>query len=1079
MIKYQRFRREHMSWRMSQLGQVRSIEELTEMPYGCILHVLDNFPCDGKISWGPRPENYLINMNKFRLFMYNQVMWPSKKPTDVAPFYKDKLLLMNSGVINGINQYRREMMPRVKYIEDLEHAPIMASTMTVVNHNPLFRIRALGMRKKVRFFNFMLANLVNRIMEDKERQHFIHIPLENFTYEKKDFIRTLKKYDKIATLYPERSSYLLLAHFYGIIAKVVTLPKRGELPVNEAEAGDDLSKNDGATETLSVIDDMKNLTSTDELAKSLGIDTEDYNWLTNVPSDGLYDVSTEGLKEGENPYKMSIFEYLPASMYEKVNFIFTVGDHFICYNLRDIKELNGRANVGLLRIIAGINNLVRTSYEGAKEDTIDDAETAPEAVTTIDEEKANVGNTTTFTKPLTHQEKIDAAEVDLLELDDIDKIIKQMPVTSTQKQVEHVVKLSKAYKDLRIDGVRFDHLMADFDDDALTPPVVETAVTKSGAMDKETTKSSTAVLNKTYVDKQMKKDLAAICTSFNSQGMFLVGFEEQRAVDELSDWITYRATYEDTNHKKHSLKIPVPRVDSRGFTKINGTTKAMRAQRVSKPICKVSDTRVTLNSNYNKALIERNVNVAHSFLEWFSRKAIYKINNSSNTVKLIPSRGGCNYPIKALPFEYTELGSRFPKVDISGECKGFLWFDYDKRADVLDRKLYDSKIAQMEQSGLGVWLGYRKGGKGEASGKYGEHFFLANDGVLTVKNLDTDEETFSGSFGDFLEYISGVQIPIPVEYLEIEYLSRRVPLIHMLAYRYGLTNMLKYCKVDYQLYDVSTRIDTRPSDIVIKFKDKKLVINRTPRNNAILFGGLCAFDFDDVYFEDMDDKDVYYTLLEQVHVRMTFIKGVDVFFDLFIDPITKDVLREMREPTDIRDLLLRATTLLSTSDHLDPASETNFRYRTVEQMTAIVYNEMARAFANYRNQSVGSTKKFSISDTAIKQRIIQDQNMEGVYTINPMEDIIKSQSGITNAGSGGRSNETFKLKDRKFTQDAIGIMSEATTDNGKVAMNAILPANPIMVNSRGMTDHVDIKDLKPENVFSFNSLLMPGVTQDD
>ena len=69
MIKYQRFRREYMSWRMSQLGQVRKLEELTELPYGCILHVLDNFPCDGKIAWGPRADNYLINMNKFRNFV--------------------------------------------------------------------------------------------------------------------------------------------------------------------------------------------------------------------------------------------------------------------------------------------------------------------------------------------------------------------------------------------------------------------------------------------------------------------------------------------------------------------------------------------------------------------------------------------------------------------------------------------------------------------------------------------------------------------------------------------------------------------------------------------------------------------------------------------------------------------------------------------------------------------------------------------------------------------------------------------------------------------------------------------------
>ena len=1065
MIKYQRFRREFMAWRMTQLSEVRSLTDLTELPYGSILHVLDNFPCDGKVAWGPRADNYLINMNKFRLFMNNQIMWPEKKSTDVAPISKEKLLLMNSGVMSGIAQYKRDMMPRVKYLDNLADAPIIASTLSVVNYNPLFRARALGMRKKVRFFNFLLACLVNKINQFPDRQQFIHIPLEPFIYEKKHFLRTLKKYDKIATMFPERSSYLFLAHFYGIIAKPVTLPRRGELPKIDVE-----EEEDSAVEALMDMD-------------LNGLDSEEgEDWTANCRIlDDQIDAGTEALREGENPYKLTIFEFLKPQMYEKINFIFTVGNNYVSYNLRDLKELNGKANVGLLRIIAGINNLVRTHSEGAMDDELTVDQTAPEKVITVDEIKLDKGNITNFTKPLTHQEKIEAAEIDMLELDDVTKILDGMPQNSTPKQREHVVKLSKAYKNLTIDGIKFDKLMADFDDDLLKPPEVETTSTKNGTIDKEATKSSVSVLSKTYVDTQLKKDIAAICTSFNNQGMFLVGFEETRKADELSDWITYKATYEDTNHKKHTIKIPLPKIDERGFTKINGTTKAMRTQRVSKPICKVSPTRVTINSNYNKALVERNTNVAHSFLDWFSRKALYKINNDpSKKCSIVPGMGSCKYPLQALPFEYTELGKKFRCLNLEGgEKTGQLWFDYSVRAEAYSEELFDGKLALMEKDGYGVWMGSRQTKKEKDSGLSGEHFFIAVDGLIVGRNLDTDEETFCGSFGDFLEYLTGVNLQVPTEYVEITYLSKTAPLILILGYRYGLTEMLKYCKADYSVYDRNERVDTRPSDIVIKFKDKKLIINRTPRNNALLFGGLSALDLDDVFLEDMDDKDVYYTLLERIKVRMTFLKGVDAFFELFIDPITREVLREMREPTDIRDLLLRATTLLTTSDHLDPASEANFRYRTVEQMTAIVYNEMARAFANYKNQSVGSGQRFSISDTAIKQRIIQDQNMESVYTINPMEDIIKTQSGITNAGTNGRTGDTFLLSDRKFTRDSIGIMSEATTDNGKVGFNAILPANPTMTNSRGITEHVDVKDLKPENILSFNTLLMPGLCQDD
>ena len=451
MIKYQRFRREFMAWRMTQLSEVRSLTDLTELPYGSILHVLDNFPCDGKIAWGPRADNYLINMNRFRLFMNNQIMWPEKKPTDVAPVSKEKLLLMNSGVMSGIAQYKRDMMPRVKYLDNLAEAPIIASTLSVVNYNPLFRARALGMRKKVRFFNFLLACLVNKINQFPDRQQFIHIPLEPFIYEKKHFLRTLKKYDKIATMFPERSSYLFLAHFYGIIAKPVSLPRRGELPKMDLEEGEESS-----VESLMDMD-------------LNGLDSEEgEDWTLNCRIlDEQIDAGTEALREGENPYKLTIFEFLKPQMYEKINFIFTVGNHYVAYNLRDLNELNGKANVGLLRIIAGINNLVRTHSEGAMDDELTVDRTAPEKVVTVDEIKLENGNITNFTKPLTHQEKIEAAEIDMLELDDVTKILDGMPQNSTPKQREHVVKLSKAYKNLTIDGIKFDKLMADFDDDLL------------------------------------------------------------------------------------------------------------------------------------------------------------------------------------------------------------------------------------------------------------------------------------------------------------------------------------------------------------------------------------------------------------------------------------------------------------------------------------------------------------------------------------------------------------------------------------------------------------------------------------
>ena len=94
-------------------------------------------------------------------------------------------------------------------------------------------------------------------------------------------------------------------------------------------------------------------------------------------------------------------------------------------------------------------------------------------------------------------------------------------------------------------------------------------------------------------------------------------------------------------------------------------------------------------------------------------------------------------------------------------------------------------------------------------------------------------------------------------------MKKKVPVIHALGYKYGLTNMLKYTGVDYEIFEANERFERLTSDIVIKFADKKLVIHRNPRNMALLFGGLSIYDFSEVALEDMDEKDVYYEMLTQ------------------------------------------------------------------------------------------------------------------------------------------------------------------------------------------------------------------------
>ena len=291
--------------------------------------------------------------------------------------------------------------------------------------------------------------------------------------------------------------------------------------------------------------------------------------------------------------------------------------------------------------------------------------------------------------------------------------------------------------------------------------------------------------------------------------------------------------------------------------------------------------------------------------------------------------------------------------------------------------------------------------------------------------------------------------------------------------------MLNYMKVAYRVYDKGTRFNKKPSDIAIRFEDQTLVIPRAPLTVSLLFAGLNWFDLRKVQMDQMDTKDIYYDLIASKGISTHNLKGIDNYFDYFVDPITADVLHQMKEPTTAKDLLIRATQLLATEDHKPAASSVNFRYRSYERINSAIYKVLTRAHATYVNKSIGATHKFSISDYEIKQLVIQDQLVENVDYINPINDI-KYETEYSHAGFGGRQSiDTFMVDDRQYPDDGVGIISEATIDSGKTAYAAAMTVDPTLVNLRGMTITKDKKDLKPTQLLSPTALLVPGVHQDD
>jgi len=1038
-----------MIWRASQFNELKQLADVPEMPLETILHVLDNFQMVDPPSMAPRPDNPIINLNDHKKFVVHVTGPAGRGEEPLIPFDTKGIIFPSAGLLTALAAYKRANMPGIRILNSITEMPERAVTIDIVNYNPLYRARVTGMRRRMKFMAFMLATIMNKLVEAPNRQHFIHIPLAAMRFEKKHFMRVFKQMDKVSLVYPEIPQYLFLAHFYAIIANrnikvddkpVVEMTKEEEDEANAAMEGWQHEENE-----------LTGLTDADFLS-----------YLRSYEMGKMEDEvvgAMEAFETWQN-FNSSIFELLPTQYWDKVNFIFTAGDSFLAYNLKTLKQLNGRSNALLLRLMNQINRLADRGAEGVV--TEDEADIAQEELVTVNTNK-DVPNTPGFTKPLPEVDQTEFAAKDVEELDKAAETAVEKTSDLTKAQATHAVTVSKKYKEIKIGGEPIGELLSKpaeihVEDNEL--PFIKEEVPMP-----DMTGSTIETLDQVYTQRVFKKDLAAVATSFAPQGMFLTDVEEKTVSDAMNDLKEYVFRYEDSRHKNHTIRFTIPNIDETGRCLVNGSIKSLSKQRISNPICKVSPTRVTLNSNYNKCLIERNTNVAHSFLAYID-KYFDKMTSSVITTTF----GTNEYPMIPLASDYTTIGLKYHYVEFhrGDVADDRFFFKYDDRVSEIPEK-FRTGIEEQEKK-YGVLCGF--------SNRTSTAHFIHVDGTLTSVNLTSGEETFVGTMIDKLAELSDVQASPLNEWVDLKLLNKSIPVIFALSYRFGLSTMLKYCNVDFRLEEVGSRIDAKASDIIIRFQDKRLIISRTPQVNSLLFAGLNNFDLKNVLFEDMDDKNVYYDLIQTKGLSMNNIKGIDDFFDLFIDPMTRDILRQMREPTNVRDLLIRATTLLTTREHLPASSVVNYRLRGVEQITGIIYNELARAFATYRNRSIGAKRTWSISEYLIKQRIMTEQLMDNVSIINPIDDI-KQYTKFSHAGAGGRQGESFRIPDRQYSADSMGTISEATVDNYKVGMNAIAPVDPIIVNARGMSSPPNIADLKPSNILSISSILMPCVTNDD
>lgn len=637
-------------------------------------------------------------------------------------------------------------------------------------------------------------------------------------------------------------------------------------------------------------------------------------------------------------------------------------------------------------------------------------------------------------------------------------------INATKGQIKRAVKLAERQMDVELNGIPLGDLL-----------VQGTPTLKANQLDfledqvpeKEMLSSSILQLDKSYIETMYKSDLAKVLTYFSEHGMFVYKITENATSSVLDKRTEYTIHYVDVETgKSHPQRIILPTIDERGNMQLNGISSTMIKQMVNIPICKVSEYRVNLLSNYNKTIVERIQSKTYGFTDVLIDYLTQARNEG--LLELTYASVKINSTIK-IPYEYSLIMNNFSHVFIKNES---FTFDYNSRfSGIPPKKLEDLK--ELENK-YGVFFGV-----GE------DYYYFCNlHNVIYLVNKKTLEKEYETRFISLINKLIDQKIKLPkikAEYAQIKILDKNFPLVLMLAYHMGLQNLLDYFNFDYVILPKGKRNpNSSMYDIKIPFNDCTLIFNRYPLQYSLIFSGLCRFKTSEIDFLDMGSQDAYYRLLMAQNTSINYLKGITNFFDLFMDPITKEVLRAMNEPTNVTDLLIRAVEMVSTTEHYPSNSMHHHRIRGYERFPSIVYNELSRALSSYKNASGGKNNKFSINPDAVFLNIIQDSTILNNDTINPIyEERMKSQ--VTFSGKGGRTSRAFVKKDRALSVDAIGIASEATPDNGKVGMTFTTTFNPRILDLRGRIEPNDNNEtpLSSAESLSIVGNLMPGLTQDD
>ena len=569
--------------------------------------------------------------------------------------------------------------------------------------------------------------------------------------------------------------------------------------------------------------------------------------------------------------------------------------------------------------------------------------------------------------------------------------------------------------------------------------------------------SRVAKFDTDYISKVMDKDILSMGVAIQSGGVILKNVKVTEKNTAATKSRQYSIQLQPVGGKASTIKFTVPIIAEDGTFRASNTQYRLEKQVGDYPILKIKPSRVALSSYYGKCFITRNENASSDLGRWLRGKILARSVDVQDKTITSVGRGRNKFIGVTLPRVYSAIGVEMSTFKTPTHT--FYWNYNDLPKFFSEAELKNKYL----KASLLIPCGRTKAG------------ILGMDKTGIVYQVKPDGVESLGSVASIIDPALGEG---PIEFTEMSIFSKRIPLMLAFMYRFGMDKAFKMLGLDVTHMSSGSRtpLGSDPNYYKFKIKDEDLYIRISDPKHSLMVGGLNSIrrlgrSYNNAAY---NKKTVYATLLAQKGLGVYHLRELDLMFDMYIDPITKEVLESIEEPTHMPKLLLRANELLV--DDFTPKDE-KVRYKGYERISGMVYLELVAAMRAFRNQGNNPNAEVGMKPSAVWLSVLKDESIAIIEQVNPIHNL-KEKEAVTYSGAGGRSGRTMTIENRAYVKADLGVISEASPDSSKVGIRTFMSANPNLKNLRGITlPHDPTKD-EAVNMLSTSSLLSPGATHD-